>query len=216
VIGYTLEDFQGILSWSQLAYPDPVYRDEIIGQWNCSIQDGRTQGKAFASVTARIHCKDGKEHWFDVVAEIQSTVGAEHHVVAFLELTRLREAMAELEAFSRTDVLTDISSRRAMLQHLEKEVAHVKRTGRPFAVVLCDIDHFKEVNDTHGHQCGDDVLASAARLIKSGLRENDGTPGKSTTAACTFAKHQKGDRIRRPPAGPIHVEASRGRRPRFS
>jgi len=173
VIGYTLEDFQDILSWSQLAYPDPAYRDEIIGQWNRSVQDSRTQGKAFASVTARIRCKDGQERWFDVVAEIQSTVRAEHHVVAFLEVTRLHEAMTELEALSRTDVLTSISNRRAMLQHLEKEVARAKRTGRPFAVVFCDLDHFKEVNDAHGHQCGDAVLAAAARRIKSGLRESD-------------------------------------------
>ncbi len=78
-----------------------------------------------------------------------------------------------LDKISRHDPLTGLSNRRDVLEKLEVEKKRTQRTGRPFVVVLCDIDDFKEVNDTYGHRGGDVVLKGVAEIFKSNLRRED-------------------------------------------
>lgn len=71
------------------------------------------------------------------------------------------------------DHLTGIWNRRAILEILEQELARVERHGSPLTVLLVDLDHFKRVNDTHGHLVGDTVLKEAAARMKEALRQAD-------------------------------------------
>jgi diguanylate cyclase (GGDEF)-like protein len=71
------------------------------------------------------------------------------------------------------DPLTGMFNRRAILDHLNKKLAHTRRHGQALAVGICDIDHFKQINDTHGHQTGDDILCELAASLKEALREDD-------------------------------------------
>ncbi len=64
-----------------------------------------------------------------------------------------------------TDLLTGLPNRRTFVEHLGQEIARARRSGHPLALVLFDIDHFKAVNDTHGHLVGDRVLAALARVV---------------------------------------------------
>src|SRR5919199_4927532 len=72
-----------------------------------------------------------------------------------------------------TDHLTGLANRRRFERQLEREVARTQRYGRPFCLLLVDIDNFKEVNDTYGHEAGDDVLRCVANVIQSGTRGID-------------------------------------------
>jgi len=94
-----------------------------------------------------------------------------------IEKKRLREAnhrlLRELQSLSRTDGLTGVPNRRTLDEALPQEVARSRRHGHPLGVVMLDIDHFKKVNDTHGHAGGDEVLRSFARTVASTLREGD-------------------------------------------
>lgn len=72
-----------------------------------------------------------------------------------------------------TDQLTDLFIKRHFLSHLELLRAEVGGGARPFGLLLCDIDHFKQVNDTHGHLSGDLILKGVARVLRSGLRAGD-------------------------------------------
>jgi len=72
-----------------------------------------------------------------------------------------------------TDPLTGLYNRRYALSHLARIRDHAAGTGRPFAVMLLDLDRFKRVNDTHGHAAGDTVLRAVARRIASNLRSVD-------------------------------------------
>ena len=83
------------------------------------------------------------------------------------ELETLNERLNEL---SMTDELTGLRNRRFLDSVLKQEVERARRSGRPLAVALLDIDHFKPVNDTHGHQVGDECLRLVGELIHSGLR----------------------------------------------
>ncbi len=71
------------------------------------------------------------------------------------------------------DALTGMFNRRYFERRLREESAHARRHRRPFSVVMVDIDHFKLVNDTYGHEDGDRVLLHVAETLRSGLREDD-------------------------------------------
>ena len=78
-----------------------------------------------------------------------------------------------LRSFMVRDSLTGLFNHTAIKEQLVSEVAQAKRQGKPLAFAMIDIDHFKEVNDTHGHPVGDRVIKSLARLLKQRLREVD-------------------------------------------
>jgi diguanylate cyclase (GGDEF)-like protein len=91
-------------------------------------------------------------------------------VQTHLRLKRYRE---HLEALTRVDPLTGLLNRRAMCEHLEAEKRRAQRTGLIYALVLADIDHFKPVNDNHGHRCGDIVLTGLAQLLGERVRRSE-------------------------------------------
>jgi diguanylate cyclase (GGDEF)-like protein len=72
-----------------------------------------------------------------------------------------------------TDHLTGLANRRRFERQLEREVARTRRYGRPFCLLLLDIDHFKLVNDTHGHEAGDEALRRLANALQAGTRGID-------------------------------------------
>jgi two-component system cell cycle response regulator len=79
----------------------------------------------------------------------------------------------EAQRLSLTDPLTGLWNYRYLRESLRREVERASRFGRMLAVLVLDLDHFKDVNDTHGHAAGDAVLAEFARRIRIGLREVD-------------------------------------------
>jgi len=92
--------------------------------------------------------------------------------IRILELERsLKKANEEIRILSVTDPLTRCFNRGYMNEHLLKEITRSKRYNHPLSVVLCDIDHFKQVNDTYGHQIGDQVLIAFAQVIRETIRE---------------------------------------------
>ena len=90
------------------------------------------------------------------------------------ERTRdLERAYQKLEAISKTDELTGLPNRRDMNETVGNEVERARRTQKPFCFIFMDIDHFKKINDTYGHACGDVVLKSVAQTIRGLLRKYD-------------------------------------------
>src|SRR6185369_1835084 len=86
------------------------------------------------------------------------------------ELKKSNDRLLEL---SNTDPLTHIFNRRYLMDMLEKEMQRAIRTGSQLSLVMVDIDHFKKINDTYGHQNGDSVLVAVADSLRSGLRTYD-------------------------------------------
>jgi diguanylate cyclase (GGDEF)-like protein len=86
---------------------------------------------------------------------------------------RLMQAKREAEALARTDELTGLANRRAFYERGEAMLAQCRRSGAPLSVVLADVDHFKRINDAHGHQVGDEVLVAIGRLFAASVRESD-------------------------------------------
>ena len=89
------------------------------------------------------------------------------------QVSELRIARDRLERLASTDVLTDLSSRRHWYDVAAEEMRRFLRYGRPFSVVVVDLDFFKQINDTKGHAAGDEVLRQFTRLLREAGRESD-------------------------------------------
>ncbi len=86
---------------------------------------------------------------------------------------KLNETQMHLKLMSITDELTGLRNRRYIMERLEEEFQRARRSGRPLSLMMLDIDHFKQVNDTNGHLFGDIVLRVVSMRIKSHLRRHD-------------------------------------------
>ena len=85
----------------------------------------------------------------------------------------LQHALSMLHEIATRDELTGLHNRRHMLQLLEQQVSRQQRSGEGFCLALIDLDHFKLINDQHGHHMGDLVLKTFADVIKTELRQTD-------------------------------------------
>lgn len=125
-----------------------------------------------------------------------------------IELTRADNV--RLEALARTDPLTQLFNRRALLAQLVIEVERVRRYNAPLSVLMIDVDEFKAVNDTYGHLAGDAVLGELAQLLGRAARSVDtvaryggdefviAVPETGETGALAFAERLR-DRIEEHP-----------------
>jgi diguanylate cyclase len=94
-----------------------------------------------------------------------------------LKITRqaqkLEETLAQVQSMATTDMLTGLLNRRQMEEVLEAEMGLAQRQGHELCVAMIDLDHFKRVNDVHGHRMGDEVLRRFAELLKREVRQVD-------------------------------------------
>jgi diguanylate cyclase (GGDEF)-like protein len=92
-------------------------------------------------------------------------------------VARVFADLARLTRQAQTDSLTSLANRRALDERLDDEVDHARRLGTNVAFVIADIDNFKSINDTYGHQTGDEVLRRVAQTFAEAVRELD-LPGR--------------------------------------
>lgn len=119
--------------------------------------------------------KDGSPFWTDTILsgiyddenQFKEILGVTRDIT---EIVKLRDEIIKL---SETDKLTQLYNRYKLDEALEREFKRSKRTAIPFAIILLDIDYFKQVNDRFGHQSGDIVLSELAMVLRNNLRSTD-------------------------------------------
>jgi diguanylate cyclase (GGDEF)-like protein len=164
----------------------------MITDWEMPEMDGITLCSALRSspqkgytYTILLTSRDAIEH---LVAGLQS--GADDYItkpviepelIARLNTGRrivtlersLRAANEENRRLSITDPLTGVFNRRYLMEQLPKEIDRASRYGRTLSTIMCDVDHFKKINDTHGHLTGDEVLKWFGSTLQKSLRNSD-------------------------------------------
>ena len=112
-----------------------------------------------------LHLPPGSLH---EIKAIEAAISQLHEV-----LQKHEESRGELERLAATDMLTGLNNRRQFMHIATGEVARSQRYGRPVSVALADLDHFKRINDEHGHAAGDIALRAFADLVRGTLRHAD-------------------------------------------
>ncbi|MDB5764802.1 MAG: hypothetical protein JWQ21_3797 [Herminiimonas sp.] len=159
VVGRNLESLQG-------SSQDQQNLEEI----RAALRDKR-EGHALL----RNYRKDGSEYWNDLfIAPVQDENGViSHFVVAQYDITAVMRYEAELEFQAKHDTLTGLANRNLLRERLTQAIAGAKRNGTPIWVVFVDLDRFKFVNDTLGHEAGDMLLKVLSGRLQSAVREAD-------------------------------------------
>jgi diguanylate cyclase (GGDEF)-like protein len=127
----------------------------------------RADGRSIGLLVVEHHLRSGSRVERRVVSMLERFAA---HAALALGKARL---VQEIAALATIDGLTGIPNRRGLDQTLERACAEALRTGAPLGVLMIDVDHFKALNDTHGHQAGDEVLRGVAETISDQVRAMD-------------------------------------------
>jgi diguanylate cyclase (GGDEF)-like protein/PAS domain S-box-containing protein len=125
-------------------------------------------------ILARLRQKDGRYRWMSVTATCVREDGSARNsvVVGMRDVDQLVATQALAERGQKDD-LTGLVNRPSLLERMEKLIVESRRTSDQHAVLYCDVDNFKEINDTFGHAVGDLVLREIAARIRHSVREGD-------------------------------------------
>lgn len=128
---------------------------------------------AYAAREAHEAEGSGEKRWRFLTARRVDIAGQAYLVGTGLDVTERKKLEHELEHQARTDFLTGIPNRRHFLNLADLELARARRYGRPFSVLMLDLDLFKNINDRYGHRVGDLTLQKVVEVCRQILREVD-------------------------------------------
>ena len=159
----------GYAGWLQRVHPDDRAAVEA------DIRRAMDGGRDDFYVEYRIHHPQNGERWLAQWGRISyGPEGTARRVTGLgLDITERKETEQELERLATLDDLTGAYNRRSADSFLKNAISQVQRYGQPLSVVLFDIDHFKMVNDTYGHEEGDTVLKAVVAAAGRALRDAD-------------------------------------------
>lgn len=160
---------------------------DLIGQkpsyWRSGRQDSAFYEQLWAALQSEARWqgviwnrhKNGKLYaeWVTIAAIADPEQGVSHYLGSFSEITKNREAEAEIHRLAYYDALTHLPNRRLLHDRITQDQLSSSRSGRYGALLFLDLDNFKRLNDSRGHHVGDCLLIEAAVRIQSCLREGD-------------------------------------------
>jgi diguanylate cyclase (GGDEF)-like protein/PAS domain S-box-containing protein len=161
--------------------------DEAIGRSTRMLHGPNTDPQTVAAVRAAMEAQrpirvellnynqDGEEFWIDTnIVPLRDAHGRVTHFATIgRDLSATKRLQQELRLMASTDPLTGLLNRRRFLEQAESEFLRSQRYRHELAMVMLDIDHFKTINDTHGHFVGDQVLVALSRATANLLRATD-------------------------------------------
>lgn len=165
-LGWSVNECEGRKIEDFLEVDDQQHCAELIAE----LQAGHTvRGRH------RIRSKNGSLHWVETHASpYLDTVGRPDGFVATSRIIDEQVAAElQLQHRARTDALTELLNRQEALSRIETLGSQSRRSGHELAVLFCDLDHFKKINDHHGHLAGDEVLRIMADRLRAILRSSD-------------------------------------------
>ena len=191
VSGFVLLDAgRRVLQWNR--------RFEEIFPWLAPLIGLHVPFDSILAAAAQHHVPEGdaieQKHWLERRLELQRKLQGQHEqilpngrwveiterltpeggmVIIYHDVTELRRASAEIEVLAFYDPLTGLPNRRLLLDRLGQAVASATRSGSLGAVLFLDLDHFKTLNDTQGHEVGDQLLLQVAQRLQACLRDAD-------------------------------------------
>jgi len=169
IMGFAPEDFVEMAA-TDLIHPD--YYD----RWRETVRRALMTPGGREELEVRGLHGDGTWRWIDITMVNRVDDPAVNGVIVHChDFTERREAELELARRALHDDLTGLPNRTLLLDRLTTALGRAQRTGRPVALIYCDVDNFKHVNDTIGHRAGDDVIIEIAARLAREVRSGDTT-----------------------------------------
>jgi diguanylate cyclase (GGDEF)-like protein/PAS domain S-box-containing protein len=164
--GISNEELQALGCWRGFV----IHEDQSLFERNVTgLQPGQT-GRA----VLRVEHRDGSLRHLSCIAEVVADPQGGHRLFGALEdITERVRLEQQLEYQAHTDFLTGLVNRGHFLELADRELSRARRYRYPVAVAMLDLDYFKAVNDSHGHEIGDRVLQKFAALCRDSLRDSD-------------------------------------------
>jgi diguanylate cyclase (GGDEF)-like protein/PAS domain S-box-containing protein len=163
ITGYAREELLS-MSFRDLFHPDCR---EL-----ASSRGGARQGRA-EQYEVKILTKNGGERWLDINTTMIEFDGMLASLVSAFDLTERKHAEEKVQLLAVTDPLTGLGNYRRLVEAFDAEVKRTGRTGRPFAVLLLDLDQLKKINDRYGHGVGNQALCRLADALRLHCRAID-------------------------------------------
>ena len=171
MLGYTFEELQHTAQqWADFVHPHDRER-----AW-ASIFDVVEGRSAAHKLEYRMLHKDGSIRWILDQAKVMQRDGhgkATRMCGTHTDITERKLLEEELRRQAHVDYLTGIYNRRHFMERAEQELSRAHRYAKPLSMLMLDIDHFKQINDCHGHKVGDTVLKAVADLSQATFRDVD-------------------------------------------
>lgn len=163
ITGYAREDLLTMDFWDLV---HPACRELVLNR------GGARQGAA-ERYEIKILTKNGDERWLDVSTAWIEFDGMLASLVSAFDVTERKHAEENVQLLAVTDPLTGLGNYRRLVEALDAEVKRTGRTGRPFAVLLLDLDQLKKINDRYGHLIGSQALCRLADVLRVFCRSID-------------------------------------------
>ncbi len=172
MLGYEADELVGKAMHDLVhhSYPDGTRYPQEKCPMYAALSDGNTHVVTNEVLWRKDKSSFPVEYTSTPVRKDEEVIGS---VVVFKDITERKRAEEELQKLAVTDPLTNLPNRRHYLQIAEKETAWSLRYKHPLSVIVMDLDHFKAVNDAHGHAKGDEVLVEIARVCLNAVRGSD-------------------------------------------
>jgi diguanylate cyclase (GGDEF)-like protein/PAS domain S-box-containing protein len=171
IMGYRRNDLANeVEAWDALVHPEDAPAREAAWKAHLSGQAPRYEAEF------RMRHKDGHWVWLQARGQVieRAPDGTALRLVGTRQdITRAKRTEELLRELAHTDALTGIHNRRSFLDRASDELASASRHGHEVALLMMDLDHFKDINDQHGHAGGDSVLRSFVQTARTVMRQSD-------------------------------------------
>jgi diguanylate cyclase (GGDEF)-like protein/PAS domain S-box-containing protein len=166
--GYGVDELVG-RTFQQITHPDDI--DSDLEQLGLLVSGSITH----YTIEKRYLRADGEQVWILLaVSMVRDEDGSPAYFISQIQdVTAARATQERLVHRALHDPLTGLANRELILDHLERAAARAQRQGDEVAVLFVDLDHFKDVNDTYGHEVGDTLLMAVADRLRSAVRPAD-------------------------------------------
>ena len=163
ITGYARDELLSMSFWD-LVHPDS--RELLLNRESTS-QRGTEQHEI------KILAKSDKVRWLEITIATMEFEGVLSTLVSAYDVTEHKKTEQQLQLLAVTDLLTGLGNYRRLVESVDAEIKRCKRTGRPFAVLLLDVDQLKKINDRYGHMIGSQALCRVSDALRVHCRAMD-------------------------------------------